>query len=98
MVSQSSQAASVWSLGLVALGFAVLLVSPFLTRYHMRRRHLEARGAPLLRLSLLYNGAATALSGVLNFYGQGIAGWLLLVSVIVVTLAGSMAANRLRST
>ena len=98
MVAQLPPAASVWSLGLIALGFAVLLASPFLARYHARRRQLAARSVRLLRLNLLYNGAATALAGLLDSFGQGIAGWLLLVSVIVVTLAVSMAANRLRST
>lgn len=61
MLGNLSVADRGWSLGLVALGFAVLL------------------------------------AGALNFYGQGIAGWLLLVSVLMVTLAVSMAANRLRS-
>jgi len=98
MVSQLPQVALVWSLSLVALGFALLLVSPFLARYHARRRHLDPRSARWLRNNLLYNGTATMLGGALNFLGQGIAGWLFLVSVIVVTLTVNIATNRPRST
>jgi len=85
-----------WSLGLVALGCIALLASPFLTRRQARQHHLNASGIRPLRLNLLYTGVGTALAGVLNLDDQGIAGWLLLVSVILVTSVISVLTNRLR--
>ena len=85
-----------WSLGLVALGCIALLASPFLTRRQVTQHHLNASGIRLLRLNLLYTGVGTAPAGVLNLDDQGIAGWLLLVSVILVTSVISVLTNRLR--
>ncbi len=96
MIAQSSQEAQQWALALVALGFAALLCGPFIARYHIRRRHLNERGARLAHLNLFYNGVATSLAGVFNLYGFGLGAWALLMSVPLLSMAISVATARQR--